>query len=160
MLTRIWRYILCRVRGVPAAARFPRFSLRGIRKPDWVADGEVSSAAFHDSERSAASRPDGGTEISVNWEDNDQALLFTLRQSNSGSGVARLRTEAVYEVTKLPAIGLVVFPERAREKGNPYHGNLVFVAGTARNVRRAVSAYLAAASTYVAPVPKVGPNPA
>lgn len=98
---------------------FPNACLRGLKKPDWY-DPEtgVSREAFAPLEKKP--REDGGCECSINWEDDPGAVALVEHKTY---GVVRVLTANLLALIEAKSLKLI---ERAREKKNPYHGNIVF----------------------------------
>jgi len=103
--------------------------VRGIRKPEWIERVEereiVTSLAFIPDYNIV--RNDRGYETSVNWQDNDRVIEFTLKQPTSQHGAALLPRKAIDEANKLPMSRDCLAYERKILNGNPYHGNIVFL---------------------------------
>jgi hypothetical protein len=101
----------------------PVACLRGLRKANWLVEGEtVSHDAFMPDTRTGEARSDGMLETSINWEDSPGVEQLTLRQANASHGAARLHVEDIDYVRKWAAI----FAERRCLPDNPHHGNLLF----------------------------------
>jgi hypothetical protein len=137
---------------------YPLRALRGIGSPAQVAEGGIVSSdvfSFHD----ARSREDGLIEESINWEDDQHAIPFTLSQINAdGStqfrgGVAAIPTSELAHICALPTVGARLTYERAALDGNAYHGNLLLARGTPKPVKRGIAAVLAMAVEEVIPQP-------
>lgn len=109
----------------------PFTCLRGLRKQDWVTpEGIVASPAFVPDKKKTgeAARADGGKEVSVNWEDNDQVLPLTFK-GHGQHGAARLNRRAVGAVNQKAPPPVAILCERRLaddQPDNPHHRNLVF----------------------------------
>ena len=104
---------------------FPVNCIRGIRKSSWVNDeGKVSGLAFEPDLRTKDNREDQGCETSINWEDDSNALSFTLKEYEHG--VVRLQTQKIDYVNRIHGALDSLKLERDLLPKNPYHGNLVF----------------------------------
>ncbi len=144
-------------------ADFPAFCLRGLRTKDYVVQDAlgitlgISGMAFEPDVNTEALRADGKIETSINWEDDDYALDFTLRDSrNATFGVARLQKSKIDEANFLPnpptiPPGQRVFYERAPEDKNDYHGNIIYFAKIHKTFRRLISGVLASNSELIPP---------
>ena len=67
-------------------------------------------------------RRDGGCECSINWEDDASSIDLV---EHKKYGVVRVLTD---HLAALVAEKKLLKYERAKMKGNPYHGNIVFLA--------------------------------
>jgi len=135
---------------------FPATCLRGLRKPNWVVDGQfVDTEAFIPNRKPTVPRHDGGLETSVNWEDNPSVERFTLSDKNiAPHGAARIATADIENTSR--TVKVITKPlacERAAHPRNPYHGNIVYSASTPRIVEKQLAAALAMKSIVVS-VPK------
>jgi hypothetical protein len=113
---------------------FPESCLRGLREKDHITEeGQVLSAAFVPDPRTAANREDGGSEVSVNWEDDAEVADFTWQTRDlCGNivfphGVARVALKDIERINSLPGALQSLGWERAPIKDdqeladNPYH---------------------------------------
>jgi hypothetical protein len=136
-------------------AEYPEFCLRGLRKQDHVTPEGISGLAFAPDPRTAESRPDRGLETSVNWEDDERVVEFTLHErSDTGSpaypfGIARLPRQQMDRLNGQPGSRNALSYERAALPGNPYHGNIVFRAGLSKPTLRMIAGALALSATHV-----------
>lgn len=126
------------------AARF----FRGVRKQDWVIDGPggtkaVSAAAFEPQRGTETSRKDGRCEASINWDDDAEALPFTLGQVNSQHGIAAVNTSDLLALEQHARTGGVLSHERSSQPENKFHGNLLYVATAPRKFLLLVAGHLA-----------------
>jgi hypothetical protein len=70
-------------------------------------------------------------EQSINWEDDDSVIEFTLNQRRTDGalqfkeGVVILSRSAMDRLNKLPLVRGLLGYERSPLDGNPYHGNLL-----------------------------------
>lgn len=129
----------------------PDTCLRGLRKKDWKKDGGVISLeAFLPFESTAADRQrhdrlPAGSETSVNWEDDSEALEVTRADStNAAHGVARVHWKIAFDAMAKIDNRADVFCERAALPNNKYHGNLVFRAGLEKYELKAIATWIAA----------------
>ena len=132
---------------------FPNSCLRGIRKSDWLTDdGKVLGIAFEPNfkPKEDQRRTDGYWDASINWEDSNEVVAIT-RNDKSGNGqygVIRVQREGLdYSKTQLGVddSGRHMFDyERAPLRGNPYHGNILFLESLGRQHARMVAGAIAA----------------
>lgn len=100
-------------------------------------------------------------EESINWEDDDSAVNFTLNQrKEAGSikfraGVAILPREAIDSLNKQPTIRGVLSYERSPLKYNDFHGNLLLKASVHKLTMRSIGASLAMAVQKILPNPNI-----
>lgn len=131
------------------ADTFPDHFVRGLRRQDHVTAEGVSLLAFVPDRRTARDRADNGQEASVNWEDDDTVVDFTLDERDEQGlpkyiyGVARLETKWIDDVNGYPGTRDMLARERAPLPGNPYHGNIVFRGNAEAIVIKMVAANLA-----------------
>lgn len=134
---------------------FPASCLRGVHKQDFITpEGGVSSAVFHPDFRTAESRNDGGAETSVNWEDDDTVLDFTLRLKTNSQyqfphGAVRLRRQEIDHINRFSVSTNSLNYERAALEDNPYHGNIVFKRDLSKPTIKMIAAALALASSKI-----------
>jgi hypothetical protein len=129
---------------------YPDNCLRGILNDSFLVRGEKKAAPHLFYFNDAPERGDGWKERSINWQDDDDALGFTLSYRDEGSeefkfkaGVAVLARDEIDLVMRLRhAIDNLKY-ERQGLEGNPYHGNLLLRAGTPLSVERMIGAALA-----------------
>lgn len=106
---------------------FPKEFLRGIPTKDFISDGHVNANAFKFDDMG---RLDGKKELSINWLDNDEAILLALNQRKDNgkiqfsAGVARLDLDYVKLIFQSIAAGVFSY-ERSPLPDNQYHGNLL-----------------------------------
>ena len=118
---------------------FPNLCIRGIQKAKHVhTDTDtVSSLLFIPDNRTRELRSDGGDETSINWEDNDSVLEFTLDSKDENNptslafphGAVKLPRKILDEVVNSPTTYDSIKYERQELPHNPFHGNIVFRAG-------------------------------
>jgi hypothetical protein len=143
----IW---LARQLGLAAdASALPASCLRGLRKADWVKDGVVETAAFIPGDKHEP-RTDGGSEVSINWQDSEDVTTRALGDHrNAAYGVARLARVAIEDASGRCAIKEPISYERQKIAGNPHHGNIVYRADVPPHVRKMLAASLALDSRLV-----------
>ncbi len=126
---------------------FPDTCLRGLVKDDIASENALNSNAFFPDLRTSANRQDRGIEKSINWEDDNTVVAFTLRQFPIG--YARLARAAIDTINGLPGVNNSLSYERAPLSNNPYHGNIVYQHGLSKPLMRAISASLTLACSDV-----------
>jgi hypothetical protein len=116
-----------------------------------LAGGRASFEAFLPDSKTATTRLDGGSEVSVNWEDHPtEVLALTLRdKKNAGHGAARLPRERIDRANKSPGCAGALSYERQEVVGNPHHGNIVFKPGLEHVVARMIASALALESVVI-----------
>lgn len=137
---------------------FPENCIRGIREKKYInPDGvTVFAALFTPYEKTAGNREDGCMETSINWEDNEEVMSFTLNYRVNGdtnlafpNGAVRIPIEKMDAINTFDATRDSIFYERARISGNEYHGNIVFRKHLSKNQITFIANMLAAASSKV-----------
>ena len=119
---------------------FPPSCLRGIRLEKWTVDdglgGKILAGEAYKFEESArAGLPqEGWREVSINWEDDAQAVEFTRRQRSTKGmplnqhGVGRLAVSDIEQCRMLIRVTETFAYERRADPEQPenrYHGNLL-----------------------------------
>jgi hypothetical protein len=135
---------------------FPEHCIRGVGKEKYIYDDDtVSAGLFIPDKRTASTRGDGGFETSINWEDNNDVLVFTLEYRDENNhlafphGAVRVPRQEIDHVNELESTRDTLTYERGPLPDNPYHGNIVF-RGSLPNPRLTMIAnILAAASSKV-----------
>jgi hypothetical protein len=110
----------------------------------------VNSSAFLPDANTGAQRTDGMTETSINWEDDDTVLAFTLeKRAQSEHGVARVSREQIDQVRRLRNCIDKLDYERRVIEGNPFHGNLLYAADCGKPVEKMIANALALAAEHI-----------
>lgn len=116
---------------------FPQSCLRGIRHRKWIVasrpnENVLSGEAYVFELAPRLGLPcQGWHEVSVNWEDDADAVAFTRGQrSDAGHplnphGVGRLSVDGIELCKKLLSNAEGLLYERREEPTNRYHGNLL-----------------------------------
>jgi hypothetical protein len=110
------------------------------------AEGRVHSAAFHFSLEQE--RTDGCWEASINWEDHETVIQFTLSQTNRDGNpqfkcvVVLARAKIDWYRENSSARGLLSY-ERQPLEGNPFHGNLLLKDRLEKRFRNQIAGALA-----------------
>ncbi len=93
-----------------------------------------------------------GWELSINWEDNEKVVGFTLKQPTSIHGAARISRKAILGVNERRNCRDSVSCERRRLPNNPHHGNIVLSPPSlTRHEIGMLAAHLALDSDYIPP---------
>jgi len=88
---------------------------------------------------------------SINWEDDDTVVNFTLTQKKDDQsfcfkcGVARVSRAEIERIGNLPQVRGFLSYNREIIDDNPYHGNLILEDTIAKHIRGLVSSALALA---------------
>lgn len=135
---------------------FPDNCIRGIKSGAFLTDdGRVGASLFFFEER--YTRVDGWTEQSINWEDDDHAIEFTLNQRKETgekqfkAGVVVIPRNGIDRVRKLPGVIDKLSYERQRLDDNPYHGNMLLQANVRKPTMKLIGAALALAVSRIIP---------
>ena len=129
---------------------YPAECLKGITDDVSVQDGLIGSNLFQF--RINPDRSDDYLESSINWNDDSNALTFTLAQVKENNikqfkqGVAILPRNEIDRLRKRASVNKLLSYERQKLEDNPYHGNLVLRQGLHKAIMRTISAGLALAS--------------
>ena len=127
---------------------YPENIIKGIPNNDFlVKDGTNKNVHSHLFE--FKQREDGSVEQSINWEDDESVIDFTLNQKKANGdlqfkeGVVILSRAEVDKLNRRPTIGGVLSYERSPLDGNPYHGNLLLQANVPKPIMKQIAAHLA-----------------
>ena len=127
---------------------YPKNSIKGIPNNNFLIEGRtVASHLFHFEQ----TRDDGGVEQSINWEDDESVIDFTLNQKKANgdlqfrAGVAILPRFEIDRLSRLPSIRELLLYERSPLDNNPYHGNLLLQANVPKPIMKLIAANLATA---------------
>ncbi|MDC3962652.1 hypothetical protein [Polyangium jinanense] len=133
-----------------STAEFPHYCLRGLRGSKCIQNGEVAATAFLPDERTAANRPDGRSETSINFDDDREALVTTQKDTNNAKyGVAKLSLEAIDYASLALGRPLRLDYERSPTPTNKYHGNILFSGGLRKRETATLAAVLATRATLI-----------
>lgn len=103
----------------------PDFCIRGIFKSSLITpEGDILADVFIPDDRTKKDREDGGSEVSINWEDDEEAVKFTLKKYPNG--VVRLAKTEIDRVNMAERANNDLSYERTPKADNIYHGNIVF----------------------------------
>lgn len=134
---------------------YPDNCIKGIpnEKEFLIPDGSVAAHLFHF--KPEPRRTDSRDEQSVNWEDDDSAVPFTLAQRKEGGerqfrgGVAILPRAEIDRINRRPTVGGILSYERQALPDNPYHGNILLRAGVPKPTMKKIAACLAVAVSRI-----------
>lgn len=133
---------------------FPDNFLKGIPNKDFIINNSsVSTHLFYFSQE----RVDGSYEQSINWEDDDLALQFTLKQKKADNslqfkyGVAKVPRTKLDELITRPAICGKLSYERDKLPENPYHGNILLGKDVSKPQMKQIAAGIALTISEVIP---------
>lgn len=129
---------------------FPINCIRGIPNNRFLIDeGTVGAHLFYFD--LGTERHDGWVEQSINWEDNDSVVEFTLAQTRTGGevqfkgGAALIPRAEIDRLKNLPVTRGLLSYERQAKDDNPFHGNILLQAKTSKPTMRLIAAGLALA---------------
>lgn len=129
---------------------FPDNCIRGIPSENFLVDDEtVGSHLFYFKMEDA--RDDGWVEQSINWEDDDSVIEFTLNQRKENGvikfrvGVVIIPREGIDRLRKFPNVREKISYERQSLENNPYHGNILLRENVPRHTMRMIAGSLALA---------------
>lgn len=122
---------------------YPDNCIRGLSKGSEITvEGFVPENAFYFSN---VQREDGWDEQSINWEDDDSVIRFTLNQKKENGDIKYVNGVAViyrYKIDRLIeriSKGLLGY-ERKRIEGNHFHGNILLKSGTSKKTMKIIAA--------------------
>jgi hypothetical protein len=130
----------------------PENCVRGIFDVSFLPDGIVGSHLFH---FTGPDRGDGWKEQSINWQDDDSTIEFTLNQRREGgellfkAGVVILPRADIDRLNSKPAVNGVLSYERQRLVSNDYHGNLLLRSNVLSRQMKLIAAGLALAVSEI-----------
>jgi hypothetical protein len=127
---------------------YPDTCIKGIPNHSFVGpNGFPSTHLFYFDPPHA--REDGWIEESINWEDDEQAIDFTLNQKKDDgtlqfkAGVALIPRGEIDRLNSQPSIANSLGYERAPLDGNPYHGNLLLQEAVPKAIMKKIAAGIA-----------------
>jgi hypothetical protein len=123
---------------------FPDHCLRGVKDKQHVShDKPVNPAVFYfDRENDT---PNVFWEMSVNWQDDESVIAFTVEQRRSDgryeflAGCVTLSREDIDGLSKLRGMRGILSYERKPMDGNQYHGNLLLTPETPKELVKRVA---------------------
>jgi len=135
---------------------FPDNCIKGILHEDFLLDDEtVATHLFYFEMRYP--RDDGWVEQSINWEDDDSVIEFTLKQEKENgvikfkAGVVIIPREGIDRLSKLSnVLGKISYERQSLENNNnPYHGNILLKKNVPRHTMIMIAGTLALAVTKI-----------
>ena len=131
---------------------YPEEIIRGVKSLTHVSGDNIKADAFQFPNNTC--RADGCIEESINWNDDDDAIEFTVYQKRIDGeyrfkgGAAILSRKKVDDIMKLPIGRGYLKYERDKLPDNPYHGNLLVVKDMEKWRRTIIIASLAGCCKY------------
>jgi hypothetical protein len=141
-------------------AEYPSNCIKGIPHKDFLLEGGFVRPDLFNFD-SKHLRKDGWIEQSINWEDNETVIEFTLKQVKGDgdihfkAGVALIPTEELDRLKRRPSCKDKIAYERKRLEDNPYHGNLLILNDLPKHVKKAIPSYLMLSVSHVVPLEDV-----
>ena len=133
---------------------FPNNFIKGIPNKTYLtSDGSVGAHLFHfDFEK--FNRADGWCEQSINWEDDEHAIEFTLSQMKDNhihfqEGVVTVALFEVDRINLLQNVNGSLSYERRQLSDNKYHGNLLLSSDINKAKMKMIAACIALAASKV-----------
>lgn len=135
---------------------YPDNCIRGIPDDTFLTDdGTVGSHLFYFN--LCTDRSNGWVEQSVNWEDDDTVIEFTLNQRKADgafqfrAGAAVIPRQEIDRLNSRPTVKGLLSYERQPIQDNPYHGNILLRANTSKPTMKLIAAGLALAVSRIVP---------
>jgi hypothetical protein len=135
---------------------YPINCIKGIPNADFlIEDGSIGSHLFYFKKEHI--RDDGRKEQSINWEDDSNAIEFTINQKKDDdsiqfkAGVAIVPRDEIDRLGNMPTVKGLLSYERQPLDINPYHGNLLLAEGVPNHTMKKLAAGLALAVTKIIP---------
>jgi len=141
--------------------KLPENCLRGIPNKNFLKkSGYPNVQLFSFQDKNA--RDDGWIAESINWQDDDMAIQFTLSQEKEKTpgevqfkaGVAIIPLYDIDKLSKLPSVNGALCYERDPLPGNCYHGNILLRSDTIKSDKRSIVEALALYVSEVIPQPE------
>ena len=135
-------------------AEYPSNCIKGIPHNDFLLEGGFVRPDLFNFD-SKHLREDGWIEQSINWEDNETVIEFTLKQVKRDGdihfkvGVALIPTEDLDRLKRRLLYKDKIAYERKKLADNPYHGNILILNELPTHVKRAISATLMTSVSHV-----------
>ena len=127
---------------------YPNNCIRGIPHQDFLLDdGGVKSHLFYFDPK--FNREDGWCKQSINWEDDNEAIDFTMNQRKEtgelqfSAGVAILQRLELDRLKNRPTVKGIFKYERGELTLNKYHGNLLLKNDTTKTKMKQIAAGIA-----------------
>lgn len=133
---------------------FPDNCIRGIPNQSFmIEDGSIGSHLFHFDNKHR--REDGWIEQSINWEDDENAIEFTLNQKKEDgsfqfkAGVVIIPRKEIDRLNRRPTVNGVLSYERQPLENNFYHGNILLSQNVPKHTMKKLAAGLALAVSSI-----------
>ncbi|MBM4065240.1 MAG: hypothetical protein FJ266_06320 [Planctomycetes bacterium] len=133
---------------------YPDNCIRGLSKGSEITvEGFVPENAFYFKN---VNRKDGWDEQSINWEDDDSVIGFTLNQKNENGETKYVNGVAVISRYKIDRLidriekGLLRY-ERQQINDNHYHGNILLKSETTKKTMKIIAAGISLAVEKIVP---------
>lgn len=127
---------------------FPDNCIRGIKSTTYLdSDGTLAANAFYF--QSETERTDEWREESINWEDDDRAIEFTMNQQKLDgelrfkAGIAILPRVEIDRINTRSILRGFLSYERRSLVDNPYHGNILLRKDVTKNAMKKIASALA-----------------
>jgi len=134
---------------------FPDNSIRGIPDKSFMTNDSFGSHLFYF--KKEHTRDDGWIEQSINWEDDDSAIEFTLNQRKENGqkqfkvGVLIIPRDEIDRLKRRPTVSGILSYERQYLENNPYHGNILLQSNVPKPIMKRMAAGLALAVSIFIP---------
>lgn len=135
---------------------FPNNYIRGVLNDTYTTEvGVVGAHLFFPNKRTSDQRGDGWDETSINWEDDENAIRFTLQTTKEDgtikfqTGVVLLPREEIDRLSSRPTTTGLIGYERQQLPENPYHGNIVFRHGMDEHMMKRLAASIAVTASHI-----------
>jgi len=132
---------------MPIIGDYPDQCLRGIKSKTLIPEeGLVNNELFYFDEKNS----NGFFELSINWNDPEKAIPFTLAQKKDDGveikykgGIAVIDRSELDKINKLQLLNGMLSYERAKLPENLYHGNLLLNGDVSKLKRKYIAVTLA-----------------
>ncbi len=132
----------------------PSNCIKGVSIQDQLIDSDVAAPLLFYFDMNSK-REDGFCEQSINWEDDNEVIDFTLQQKKFDSklqfkiGAAILPRIEIDNLNKRDAIKNLLSYERQPLAENPYHGNILLKADVEKRKMKLIAAGMALAVSKI-----------
>lgn len=132
---------------------YPSEFLRGISSAsDCSIEGVAEASLFNRFDK--ADRADGFEEMSITWNDNDEAVRIISFQKKAGEihfkiGLAVLLRSQIDLARRDPFYDKILKYERKPSESNPYHGNILIDSKASKSAKRRVASFLAVGARVI-----------
>lgn len=134
---------------------YPDNCIKGIPNNTFITNEVVTASLFQFPKN--AFRDDGWDEQSINWEDDNSAVEFTLNQKRDTGeihfkgGVVIIPRNELDRLRNRPQLKGLLSYERKPLPGNRYHGNILMRSGTPKPTMRLIEAGIALSVEKIIP---------